>query len=200
MRDYHSWFDERHGGVLAELFDEFCRVHKHPNLREPLTVALHWYRHCNTQSSGLEGSLVLGMAALELLGGLIVVERNGSMTAKKYDGLGLAEKLRKLLSALRVSTDTPQRYEALSGFAGEHSFPDACAALTELRHGFVHAKEQRRRIVFGRPAGRRPPTRGSCRSGTRNWRCSTCCGIADATETDDREMGRTGELVPWSTS
>lgn len=149
VRTYQSWFDEHHGSVLAELFDEFCRIHKHPNLREPLSVALHWYRHCNTQSSGLEGSLVLGMAALDLLGALIVVERNGSMQAGEYDDLHGARKLRKLLSALKTPTDIPQRYHVLSGFAEEHSLPDACAALAELRNGFVHANEKRRRIVFG---------------------------------------------------
>ena len=35
-------------------------------LREPLVLALHWYRHCNTQSSGKKGSLVLGMASLSM--------------------------------------------------------------------------------------------------------------------------------------
>ena len=148
-RGTRSWFDEHHGSVLAELFDEFCHVHKDPNLREPLGVALHWYRHCNTQSSGLEGSLVLGIAALDLIGALIVVDRNGSMTAGEYDNLPGAEKLRKLLSALEVPTDTPQMYEALTGFAEEHSFMDACTALAGLRNGFVHPNEKRRRIVFG---------------------------------------------------
>ena len=147
-RSYISWFDEHHGEILAELFDSFCGTHKDPRLREPLGVALHWYRHCNTQSSGLEGSLVLGMAALELLGALIVVHRNGSMSAGQYDGLPGAVKLRKLLKALKLQPDIPQRYEALSRFAKNNNW-DSCQALAELRNGFVHAKEERRRIVFG---------------------------------------------------
>ena len=150
---YRSWFDERHGGVLGELFDEFCRVRKDPRLREPLGVALHWYRHCNTQSSGLEGSLVLGMAALDLLGALIVVDRNGSISAGKYDALPGAKKLGRLLSALKVPADTPRRHEALTGFAREHGFLDAPAALVKMRNGFVHANEKHRRIVFG-PSGK----------------------------------------------
>ena len=47
-RGRNSWFDERHGALLAELFDAFCRVHNDKTLREPLVLALHWYRHCNT--------------------------------------------------------------------------------------------------------------------------------------------------------
>ena len=148
-RQYGSWFDENHGEILAALFDPFCRVHKDPNLREPLVVALHWYRHCNTQSSGREGSLVLGMAALDLLGALIVVDRCGSITAEQYDNLSGAKKLRKLLSALKVPADIPHSYEKLTGFAKEHKLPDACTALVELRNGFVHANKKRRRIVLG---------------------------------------------------
>ena len=136
------------GEILAELFDSFCGTYKDPRLREPLGVALHWYRHCNTQSSGLEGSLVLGMAALDLLGALIVVNRNGPMSAGQYDGLSGAVKLRKLLKALKLQPDIPQRYEALSRFAKNNNW-DSCQALAELRNGFVHAKEERRRIVFG---------------------------------------------------
>ena len=148
-RSHLSWLGEglHTGGILAELFDPFCRIHKDPNLLESVVVALHWYRHCNTQSSGLEGSLVLGMAALERLGALIVVDRNGSMSAGRYDGLAGAEKLRKLLEALKLQPDIPQRYEALSRFAKNNNW-DSCQALAQLRNGFVHAKEERRRIVF----------------------------------------------------
>ena len=85
---------------------------------------------------------------LDLLGALIVVDRNGSMSAGRYDGLTGAEKLRKLLEALKLQLVIPQRYEALSRFAKNNNW-DSCQALAELRNGFVHAKEERRRIVFG---------------------------------------------------
>ena len=117
-------------------------------------MALHWYRHCNTQSSGPEGSLVLGMAALDLLGALIVVHRNGSMSAGRYDGLPGAVKLRKLLEALKLQPDIPQRYEALSRFAKNNNW-DSCQALAELRNGFVHAKRRKTQdcVRVGRQGG-----------------------------------------------
>ena len=49
-----SWFDQNHGEILPELFDAFCHVHNDERLRESLVLALHWYRHCNTNSSGKE--------------------------------------------------------------------------------------------------------------------------------------------------
>ena len=149
-RQPHSWFDERHGHLLKELFDAFCRVHNDERLRESLVLALHWYRHCNTNSSGGQGSLVLGMAALELLSALIVVGRCRSMSAQKHDRrLSAAKKLRALLKALDVPADIPPRYAALAAFAEKNGEWDSCDALAELRHGFVHANEKRRNVVFG---------------------------------------------------
>ena len=144
-----SWFDEIHGEVLTELFDAFCRVHNDERLREPLVLALHWYRHCNTNSSGNQGSLVLGMAALDLLSALVVVGRCRSMSAQKHDKLSAAKKLRALLKALDVPADIPPRYAALTAFAQKNGKSDSCEALAELRNGFAHAKEERRNVVLG---------------------------------------------------
>ena len=144
-----SWFDEIHGEVLTELFDAFCQVHNDQRLRESLVRGLHWYRHCNTSSSGKEGSLVLGMAALDLLSALIVVGRCRSMSAQEHDRLGAARKLRALLKALDVPADIPSRYAALTAFAEKNGRSDSCAALAKLRHGFVHANEKRRNVVSG---------------------------------------------------
>ena len=144
-----SWFDEIHGEILAELFDAFCRVHNDERLRESLVLALHWYRYCNTNSSGNQGSLVLGMAALDLLSALIVVGRCRSMSAQEHDRLGAAKKLRALLEALDVPADIPPRYAALTTFAEKNGLSDSCEALVKLRNGFVHANETHRNVVFG---------------------------------------------------
>ncbi len=96
------------------------------------------------------------------------------MTAGEYDALSGAKKLLKLLSVLKIPADIPRRYEALTGFAEEHSLPDACTALVALRNGFVHANEKRRRIVFGSSGKGATFNAGSCCSGIRNWRWSAC--------------------------
>ena len=144
-----SWFDEVHGELLGELFGPFCQVHDDERLREPLVLALHWYRHCNTNSSGNQGSLILGMAALDLLSALIVVGRCGSMSAQEHDELSAAKKLCALLKALDVPADIPKRYAALTAFAEKNGMSNSFEALVELRHGLVHANEKRRRVVLG---------------------------------------------------
>ena len=143
-----SWFDSKHGELLHELFDPFCQMHNDEEHRDALLLALNWYRHCNTQSSGVEGSLVLGMAALDLLGALIVVGQNQATSAAKYDGYSAAKKLRVLLQALDVPVCIPHQFEALTRFAAKHGKSDSCEALAALRNGFVHSNEKRRKIVF----------------------------------------------------
>ena len=144
-----SWFDERHGALLTEVFDAFCQMYNDSTLRESLVVALHWYRHCNMRSSGMEGSLVLGMAALDLLSALIVAGRNRTMSEAKHDNLVAAKKLRDLLRALNVPAGIPPRFKALTTFAANNGKSDSCEALVALRNGFVHSNEARRKVVFG---------------------------------------------------
>ena len=149
-RQPHSWFDERHGELLTELFDAFCRRYNDETLRDPLILVLHWYRHCNTQSSGMEGSLILGMTALDLLSALIVAGRCRSMSARKHDKLKAEKKLCALLKKLDVPADIPSRYAKLTAFAEKnYNKSDSCKTLAELRNGFVHPIKERRDIVFG---------------------------------------------------
>ena len=149
-----SWFDERHGALLTEVFDAFCQRANDNALGEPLSLALHWYRHCNTSSSGMEGSLVLGMAALELLSALIVAGRSRAKSDAKHDNLRAAEKLRVLLEALNVPADIPPRFKALTTFAEkiaeDNGKSDSCAALAAVRNGFVHFSDKKREGVFGK--------------------------------------------------
>ena len=113
-----------------------------------MVLALHWYRHCNTNSSGSQGSLILGMAALELLSALIVVGRFRSMSAQKHDKINAEKRLCALLNALDVPADIPTRYAALTAFAEKNGMSNSCKALAELRNGLVHAKEERRKVVL----------------------------------------------------
>ena len=143
-----SWFDPIHGHLLTNTFEEFHRLHDHSALAEPFTLALYWYRRCATGSAGPEGSLVLGLTALELLSAMIIVERTARMSAKAHDRLTTRRKLQELLRALGIAPTIPARYRALAAFARKSVWSDACHALAELRHGFVHPKEARRRIVL----------------------------------------------------
>ena len=44
-------------------------------LGPPFNLALHWYQNSNTRAGGMEGAIILGLTALDLLGAMVVVDR-----------------------------------------------------------------------------------------------------------------------------
>lgn len=147
-RGRDTWFDEHHGHVLGELFPQFLRLYTDPNLRDPLKLALHWFQKSNTRAGGMEGAIILGLTALELLGALVVVDITGRLTPAKYDRLSAAAKLSNLLAALNISAAFPDRVQDLAAFADVQRWPDAATALAEIRHGYVHSNPRRRATVL----------------------------------------------------
>lgn len=143
-----NWFDEHHGSLLSELFPAFANAHADSERWEALSLALHWYRSSNTRAGGMEGALILGLTSLELLGALVVVDKTSTRTALQYDGLSAVKKLRTLLEVLQVEPAFPPRSQSLAGFARQQGWQDAAKALVELRHGYVHANRDRRRVVL----------------------------------------------------
>lgn len=150
-RDGQGWFDQHHGNLLAELFPAFAVLHSDASLGQPFRLALHWYLQCNTRAGGMEGAIILGLTALDLLGALVVVERAGSMSAPKYDDLPAKSKLAELLRVLALSDSFPNRTRDFGLFAEANGWSGTAVALTEIRHGYVHANRKRRDIVLAAP-------------------------------------------------
>jgi hypothetical protein len=146
-----SWFDEHHGNLLSEIFPEFARTFADPDLHPPFSLALHWYEKSHTRAGGMEGAIILGLTALDLLGALVVVDRAGAMSASKYDGLTAAKKLAALLETIKVPATIPAQYSNLAGFATTQGWADASVTLAEIRHGYVHSNKKRRTVVLSAP-------------------------------------------------
>jgi hypothetical protein len=148
-----TWFDELHGNLLAELFGAFAELKAHADLGEAFGLALHWYLRCNTRAGGMEGAIILGLTALDLLGALLVVDRVGTMTAANYDALSARFKLESLLDAMKVPLHVPghTKLADLASFASANSWQNAAHALAEMRHGFVHSNLRRRKVALSAP-------------------------------------------------
>jgi hypothetical protein len=146
-----NWFDENHGNLLSELFPAFLNGLSDDDLSKPLKLALHWYQKSNMRAGGMEGAIILGLTALDLLGALVVVERTAAMGESRFDKLTAAEKLAHLLDILKVARAIPGPLSALSAFAVSNGWVDATVTLAEIRHGYVHANRKRRQIVLAAP-------------------------------------------------
>jgi hypothetical protein len=146
-----TWFDEQHGNLLSELFDAFAQTKADADLGPPFSLALHWYQNCNTRAGGMEGAIILGLTALDLLGAMVVVDREKAMNDKQYDKLTAKDKLAKLLGVLKVPDAIPAKHSNLSAFAAANSWVTASEALAEIRHGYVHSNKKRRQVVLSAP-------------------------------------------------
>ncbi len=146
-----TWFDEHHGNVLSELFDAFAQADADADLSPPFRLALHWYQRGNTRAGGMEGAIILGLTALDLLGAMVVVDRVAVMSDSKYDKLSAKDKLGQLLDVLKVPLTIPAKLTELGSFAAANGWTTACEALAEIRHGYVHSNKKRRQIVLSAP-------------------------------------------------
>jgi hypothetical protein len=146
-----NWFDEHHGNLLSELFPAFAQIVADPDLEPPLGLALHWYRTSNTRAGGMEGAIILGLTALDLLAALVVVDKAAAMGASKFDDLSAKVKLTKLLETMKVQNAIPAKYSHLAAFAATNGWPTAAETLAEIRHGYVHSNKKRRQIVLSAP-------------------------------------------------
>jgi hypothetical protein len=146
-----NWFEEHHGSILSDVFPAFLDASNDADLAEPFRLALHWYQTSNMRAGGMEGAIILGLTALDLLGALVVVDRVAAMSESKFDKLAAAEKLTKLLGTMKVPLAIPSRFTELAAFAATNGWADAPVALAEIRHGYVHANRKRRKIVLAAP-------------------------------------------------
>jgi hypothetical protein len=146
-----TWFDEQHGNLLSELLDAFARTKADADLGQPFSLALHWYQSSSIRGGGMEGAIILGLTALDLLGAMIVVDKAQVMSASKYDGLYAKDKLAKLLDVLRVPHTIPAKLTGLAAFAATNNWQTAWETLTEIRHGYVHSNKKRRQVVLSAP-------------------------------------------------
>jgi hypothetical protein len=146
-----NWFDEHHGNLLSELFGAFAQADADAELGPPFWLALHWYQKSNTRAGGMEGAIILGLTALDLLGAMVVVDRAAAMSASKYDNLPAKQKLAQLLDVMKVPTAIPAKLSQLAAFAATNGWQTACEALAEIRHGYVHSNRKRRQVVLSAP-------------------------------------------------
>jgi hypothetical protein len=146
-----TWFDEHHGSLLSELFDAFAQTKADADVGAPFSLALHWYQNSNIRAGGMEGAIILGLTALDLLGAMVVVDRAGVMSDGKYDKLVAKDKLARLLDVLKVPNAFPPKLTNLSAFAATNNWATASEALAEVRHGYVHSNKKRRQVVLSAP-------------------------------------------------
>lgn len=159
-----SWFPVCESQESAKVFPGFLDWWETWDDSEK--VALNWYLQANTTSL-VEEQIILVQVALELLAWVILVEREKTLSETGFDKLPASDKIRLLLSQVRIPKDIPPtlpleqdedtfarkffpRKISLDHLVQlvkqnkQNQWQDGPHALTEMRNGIIHPKKQKR--------------------------------------------------------
>ncbi len=141
-----SWFDPDHAEQLESVFPGFMARWRSPRWQRPISSAIYWYVHSNTMSGGVDGSVILAQAALELLAWTLIVEDRRMISAAAFDRLPAPDKLRLLLSTTGIPLQIPEACKGLSKCAtkSRHKDVDGPGVTVEIRNMIVHPKLEER--------------------------------------------------------
>jgi hypothetical protein len=118
--------------------------------KTPIKHSIHWYIESNVGAGGVEGSIILAQAALELLGWVYLVEDS---TTRKFSATNFNERMqaheriRRLLTELGIPTSIPASLNNLNSEASTLGALDGPEVITKLRNALVHPKKTKRQAV-----------------------------------------------------
>lgn len=140
-------------------FLPFLKLCQDPLWSIPIQSALRWYIECSSKSSGVEGSIIIQMAAFELLSWMIFVQ---SPATKKYSNsdfssMNLKSKIHKLLDWVDSNKDiNVPLYISLYLFAKQEGnkeknptlyTDDAPALLKKIRDALTHPEQSKQAFL-----------------------------------------------------
>jgi hypothetical protein len=144
-RGSFSWFDERHGGLLSDVFPGFFSLWNDDDWKEHLRIALFWYLSANEDSGGInvDAGTILAQTALERLAWAYCVKDRRMVSQKAFEprGLSAADKLRMLASALDIPMELPPDMAALNRGC-KNKWADIPEAITAIRNALVHPSKK----------------------------------------------------------
>lgn len=141
-----SWFDHHHGQLLAEVFPGFFKLWQNEIWKDTIETSIYWYIRSNTSEGGIDGSVILAQAALELLAWTLLVDDNGRFDHNEFEKKSAAEKITLLLSECNIPLEIPSTLSELNKIKNRFKW-DGPKAFTEIRNFLVHPGEKRKRLA-----------------------------------------------------
>lgn len=133
---------------LNDLWISFSNLWSDYNDRDFLNSVIHWYLEANKNSGYVEGSIIMAQVGLELLYNWYVIEKRKLILGKDADNISAANKIRLLLSQIKLRPDLPNRLTALVSFIVENELSDGIEAFVLIRNALVHSQEEKRKKLI----------------------------------------------------
>lgn len=131
---------------INELWNKFQSIWKDPDDKNFLTSAIHWYVEANGHAGFSEGSIILAQTALELIYNWWIIERKGMLVGKDAENISASNKIRLLLSQLKMDHKIPINFKDLQDFLDStNNIADAPEAIVYIRNAIVHSQEEKRK-------------------------------------------------------
>jgi len=143
-----SWTLTHSTEGLNELFKKFSSLWKDENDRNFLISAIHWYIEANNNSGYTEGSIIMAQTALELIYNWLLIEKIGLLVGKDSESINAANKIRLLLSHLKIDYSVPEAFNELKELVGSNSdYVDAPSVVVQIRNAIVHSQIEKRNKI-----------------------------------------------------
>jgi hypothetical protein len=145
-----SWFYTFEPQEINEAFNGYMEKWVDPFWNEPTRLAIHWYIEANIGSGGVEGSIVLIQAALEMLSWIYLIEAPGASkpcTINEFENWPASKKIENLLKSMGIPVTIPNQLTELQKALVElqkidfnaKSFPFGSYIFTYIRNRITHA-------------------------------------------------------------
>jgi len=151
-----SWFFTSEPQGINEAFNGYMEKWVDPFWNEPTKLAIHWYIEANIGSGGVEGSIVLIQAALEMLSWIYLIEAPDASkpcTINDFEEKWPAsKKIETLLKSMGIPLTIPDQFTELQKALVElqkidsnaKKFPFGSYIFTYIRNRITHAAEVNR--------------------------------------------------------
>jgi len=137
-----SWPQSHSIKGLEELWKIFSNLWNNEDDKDFLVTVIHWYVEANSHSAFSEGSIIMTQTGLELIYNWLLIEKQKLLVGKDAENISASNKIRLLLSHLKVNFDFPSSFTQLKGMPDMIDAPDA---FVQIRNAIVHSQEEKRK-------------------------------------------------------
>jgi len=137
------WFSPVQFGVLESVFHGYLRRVRNRMWTKPIKNAIHWYLGVHDQAGAIDGAIIFGQVAMEMLGWTLLVDEKRYISSEGYGKLPAADKMRLLLSACRIPLEIPSKLSDLVKTAKAENWSDGPQCVAEIRNAIVHSNPKK---------------------------------------------------------
>lgn len=148
----YSWFWIDNSQSLIEIFPSFMRQWQ--DWGESLASVIRWYVESNKQVGGVEGSIILTQAALELLSWVLLVEQ-GRVSEDDFKSITpTSRQINRLISEFNIPQNIPANLNNLAQFESNlrHSKNNGPYAFSAVRNLIIHSDPDTRQRLRDTPS------------------------------------------------